>query len=65
MAAEKNFETSNPKSNSKKSHSPKKTKFAPEHIVAYSKHEQICREWRLAARPSDLSHPAKIRTSLD
>ena len=62
-SAEKYFDTQKSKKNSKSpksSKSPKFSKFSPEHIAAYSKHEKICKEWRLAGRPSDHYHPAKI-----
>ena len=41
--------------------SPRLPKFSPEHIAAYAKHKQICKELRLAGRPSYSSHPAKIK----
>ena len=58
LCAEKNFETTQTKKCSKKRNLPK---FSAEHRAAYRYHEQVCREWRLAGRPSDKSNPAKIR----
>ena len=58
LCAEQNFDTTQPKKCSKQKKSPK---FSPEHRDAYLKHEVICKEWRKAGRPSDNSHPAKIR----
>ena len=58
LCAEQNFETTQPKKSSKQKKSPS---FSPEHREAYLKHEVVCKEWRMAGRPSDNSHPAKSR----
>ena len=58
LSAEQNFETTNPKKSLKSRNSPR---FSPEQRDAYFQHEKVCREWRLAGRPIEKSHPAKIR----
>ena len=55
MSAEQNFETSKNKVMSTR----KTPKFSQEHREAFLKHESICKEWRLAGRPAESSHPAK------
>ena len=57
LSAENNFETSNPK----KVHKKTSTKFSPEQTEAYKEHELVCKEWRVAGRPKDNSHPAKSK----
>ena len=57
IAAEQNFETSNPQIGQLK---PKKRPyFSKEHKNAFEFHKKVCKEWRMAGRPSEKSHPAK------
>ena len=57
LSAEQNFETSNPKRGPQKE--KKYPYFSKEHTHAYEQHVWICKEWRLAGRPKEISHPAK------
>ena len=57
LSAEQNFKTSNPNRVKKTNNSPY---FSPELTEAYKTHEKLCKLWRLAGRPSDASHPAKL-----
>ena len=57
ISAEQNFKTSNPKKGQTKQ--KKSPFFSKEHKNAYAEHVQICKEWRLAGRPVEKSHPAK------
>ena len=57
ISAEQNFESSNPKvTEINKRKSPF---FSKEHRIAYKEHEIICKKWRHAGRPNEISHPAK------
>jgi hypothetical protein len=57
LSAEQNFETSNPKKGHKKKIN--RPFFSKEHRIAYNEHSSICKEWRLAGRPQEKSHPAR------
>ena len=57
LSAENNFDVTNPHNVSKRN----TPKFSLEHREAYQQHETVCKEWRLAGRPSEISHPAKIK----
>ena len=57
LSAQDNFEVSKPSSKPKND----LPRFSREHRDAYANHEQVCKEWRLAGRPSEVSHPAKVK----
>ena len=57
LSAEQNFETSNPNRVKKINNHPY---FSKEIVDSYKTHEKVCRLWRLAGRPCDNSHPAKL-----
>ena len=55
ISAEKNFKTSNPKSQLEQ----KLPHFSKEYRSAHQKHKKVCAEWRMAGRPAETLHPAK------
>ena len=57
LSAEQNFETTNPSNEDKKK--KKYPYFSKAHRDAYKEHEIICKKWRSAGRPKEISHPAK------
>jgi hypothetical protein len=56
MAAERNFETTNPSNEVKKKNF---LYFSKEHRDAFTEHETICKKWRNEGRPQEKSQPAK------
>ena len=57
LSAQLNFDVTNPLK-IKRSNLPK---FSLEHREAFSSHEKVCKEWRQAGRPKEISHPAKMK----
>ena len=57
ISAENFFEISEPKKTMEKKR--KYPFFSKEHKTAFQENELICRKWRQAGRPQELSHPAR------
>ena len=58
ISAELNFECSKPNHNPKKKKGPQ---FSKQLSDAYMEHKQICKQWRAAGRPTQISHPMKVK----